>query len=388
MRNYLAIGSASPSAFFFHQHVSSARLLPHNLWGGVFSRNPDTSVSLGTGIGSIGFRDYDDMIAAAKQANVSYGLVTLPNVGHFPAARKLVEGGIPVLLEKPITMDLPEARELKQLADAAKVPIGVAYTYQNFWAASLGALLGRSGRLGRVCTFVGQYLQEWQLGDLGILQEWRQDPLVSGRFNCGGDILTHIVQLVRACTAQEVAKVIGVTQIVGPVGRPEGEVSKRTLDDDAQTMVQLSGGRWGILKASQVACGHANGCRVEISFEKGAIVWEAETPEVLIVHLADGGTREYKRGRNFDGDPLVADLCKQIVTPPLPPGGHNTGFRDALATMHHRMGLVVDDWEKSGKSAVPTDWYGLANLYDGEAGMSFLDALARSVDGGNAVVAV
>ena len=85
---------------------------------------------------------------------------------------------------------------------------------------------------------------------------------------------------------------------------------------------------------------------------------------------------------------LVADLIAKIATSEVPPGGHNMGFHDALATMHYRTGLVVKDWKAGGCSTLPTNYYGVATLEDGVAGMRFLDALGRSITGGNVPVDV
>jgi hypothetical protein len=53
--------------------------------------------------------DYWRLIGAE---DVGAALIALPHHLHLPVASELVEAGIPVLVEKPLTCTLPEAREL------------------------------------------------------------------------------------------------------------------------------------------------------------------------------------------------------------------------------------------------------------------------------------
>jgi predicted dehydrogenase len=56
------------------------------------------------------FAELDDLL---DKVLVDAALVVLPHNLHFPVASKLVAEGIPVLVEKPLTCSLEEARALK-----------------------------------------------------------------------------------------------------------------------------------------------------------------------------------------------------------------------------------------------------------------------------------
>jgi predicted dehydrogenase len=62
--------------------------------------------------GTRAFRSVDELIAAGINA----ASVTVPTVAHLEVARKLVESGVDVLIEKPLATSLAEADELIALA--------------------------------------------------------------------------------------------------------------------------------------------------------------------------------------------------------------------------------------------------------------------------------
>ncbi len=408
---YIGHGSASPDSFFTHMHRQAAQMIGHQMVAGIYSRDAEKSATYGADFDSIGVETLEQALAAASGAK--YGLVSLPNVGHYPAAKAMLEAGLPVLCEKPFTITLAQALELQALAAERRIPFAIAYTYQNFWSFSMAAKLcarradGSPGLLGEVTSFNGDYFQEWQLEDLGIAQEWRQDPAVSGDFNCAGDILTHVEQVVRFITGETVASLLGSTGIKGPslIKADASERAKgRQLDDDAVAMATLSNGAVGVLHASQVAAGRLNGCHFRIMFEYGMVEAHVEDPENLYLTIYGAPTMRLSRGQIFLSsgalqglvkrdeqayemplfkslDPLT-DASASIVLAPLPPGGHVAGFLTALSTMHHRFMRVVDEWEESGKTTVPEDFHGLATIDDGVKGMQFLATLKRSIDAG------
>lgn len=109
--------------------------------------------------------DLERARAAAKQWNVAKAVgsiddlaglgidiahVLVPPDLHVPVARKLLEMGIGVLVEKPVALSSAEARELQALADRLGLPLGV--NHNNVWHPAFDRLLQhvRAGRVGKV----------------------------------------------------------------------------------------------------------------------------------------------------------------------------------------------------------------------------------------------
>lgn len=76
--------------------------------------------------------------------------VLVPPDLHVPVARRLLELGIGVLVEKPLALTSAEARDLQALADARGLPLGV--NHNNVWHPAFARLLAhvKAGRVGRV----------------------------------------------------------------------------------------------------------------------------------------------------------------------------------------------------------------------------------------------
>ena len=79
-----------------------------------------------------GYASYDAMLAAQaelpKEDRIDYVLIVTPNFVHFDPAMKALELGIPVVCEKPLTVNLEEADQLVAKAKEKNVPFAVAHT--------------------------------------------------------------------------------------------------------------------------------------------------------------------------------------------------------------------------------------------------------------------
>jgi predicted dehydrogenase len=80
-------------------------------------------------------------------------IVVVPNHLHYPVAKTVIEAGVPCLLEKPFTEEIPHAEELVALAASRHVPlvIGQNYRYKpQFRIAAERLASGTLGRLGAI----------------------------------------------------------------------------------------------------------------------------------------------------------------------------------------------------------------------------------------------
>lgn len=100
---------------------------------------------------------YSDVVTMLAGTSVDGAIVAVPHVLHAPIARTLLEHGIPVLLEKPMTIDPADARDLAALALERDVELIVGYPWQyNSHVRQLRHEVG-NGRIGEVefgaCVF-------------------------------------------------------------------------------------------------------------------------------------------------------------------------------------------------------------------------------------------
>ena len=106
-----------------------------------------------------------------------------------------MSAGIPVLCEKPMTMNVEEAKELARIVKRKKVPFVLAHTYTGHPMTMVAKQMIADGKIGEIRKIESWYNQGWlatALEKSGQQQAaWRTDPKRTGISNCGGDIGTH-----------------------------------------------------------------------------------------------------------------------------------------------------------------------------------------------------
>ncbi len=322
-----------------------------------------------------GYVSYDDMIAEQaklpEDEKLDYVLIVTPNFVHFDPAYKAVMAGIPVMCEKPLTINLEEAEKLTEAVEKKNVPFAVAHTYLGHWTTWFSRFIVQSGLLGDIRWVDSSYIQGWlatQVEKTGAEgAQWRTDPKRSGGSLCGGDIGTHALMQLRFVTGLDVKKVSS---------HMETFVKGRMLDDHFTTYCELSNGAKAMVRASQICIGHKNDLRIEVSGTKGTLVWSQENPESVTVMLSNQPDRVYWRGCVSANDGFFGDIPEWLLKEPTIPGGHPEAFHDAYARLHREFEKDVRSY-KAGKP-FSCDGSKYANIYDGRMGISFIDACIKS----------
>ncbi len=247
-----------PGAFIGDVHRRAACLDGDvELVAGAFSASPSKSRRKGRELGLSRARTYDsylDMVererALPEDQRIDFVSVVTPNHLHYPVATAFLEAGFHVVCDKPMTLDVPEARRLKQVVTRSRRVFALTHNYTGYPMVKLARDLVRQGDLGRLRKVVVQYPQGWlstRVEQAGLKQaEWRTDPMRSGEAGCIGDIGTH---------AENLAEYVTGLQIVELCADLTTFVRGRRLDDDGTVLLRLQRGVRGVLLASQIAVG-------------------------------------------------------------------------------------------------------------------------------------
>ena len=322
-----------------------------------------------------GYPSYDAMFAdqanLPEEEKLDYVVVVTPNHAHVDPALKALDAGIPVFCEKPLTLNLAESDQLVASVNKNKIPFGVSHTYLGHWSARLARHIVTTGLLGDVRWVDSYYLQGWlaeKLEDDGQQQAaWRADPAKTGSSNCGGDIGTHALMMLRYMTGLDVTDVSAHLETL---------VDGRSLDDHFTAYGKLSNGGKALVRASQICIGHKNDHGITIAGSKGLIRWVQEDPEKLTVCIAGQPDRVYWRGEVQANDGFLGDLPEELADGPQLPSGHTEGFHDALARLHRDFEADVRAW-KAGE-AWNCDGSKYANVEDGRMGIAFIETCVAS----------
>jgi predicted dehydrogenase len=296
------------------------------LRAGCFSRNEDNNRETGAALGVAPeriYKTFDEMAEAeAKRPDrIDFAVIAVPNIDHYPAVKAFLSRSIPVVCEKPFTVEEGQARELAELARKNKLLLGLTYTYTGYPIIKHARELVRQGEIGKIIYINAEYPQEWLLASAekqGSKQaEWRTDPKRAGKSNSIGDLGSHIENMISYVTGLRIKSLCARLDKIG-----EG----RVLDDNATVMLEYEGGAKGVYWTSQVAAGYDNAFKFRIFGTKGALLWDQEACNYLEVRRFGQPNAVISRGK----DPLYpyAQSFSRI------PSGHPEGYFEALANIY------------------------------------------------------
>ena len=313
---------------------------------------------------------YEEMIRAEAQrpasSRLDFIVIATPNHQHFRPAKQALEAGFNVVCDKPVTLNLAEARSLRAVVTRSGKVFALTHNYTGNAMVKQARAMVREGALGRIRKVVVEYPQGW-LSDAiersGQKQAtWRTDPKRSGLAGCMGDIGTHAENLARYVTGLEIDSLCADLTAFVP---------GRRLDDDGNVLLRFVGGAKGVLHASQISIGEENPLSIRVYGTKSSLEWRQEFPNELVVKYPEKPRQIWKRGNAY----LSAGARGFSRIPP----GHPEGFLEAFANIYLEVYRAIAA-EVEGR-AVPKD-LDFPTIEDGVIGMAFIEAVVRSSKAG------
>jgi predicted dehydrogenase len=297
---------------------------------------------------------------------IDFVTIVTPNFAHFAPAMLALDKGFNVVIEKPITFTIDEARQLKKKVESTGLTLCLTHTYSGYPMVKQARQMVQAGVLGKVRKVWVEYPQGW----LSKLTEregnaqaaWRTDPKKSGKSGCMGDIGTHAAHLAEYITGLKITHLCADLNVM---------VEGRALDDDGNVLLKFDNGAAGVLMASQVAAGEENALKIRIYGEKGSIEWAQQEPNTLLVKWLDQPTQILRAGVGYK-DALSNFARHNFRTP----GGHPEGYLEAFGNIYRNFALTLTA-KIDGKE--PTkEMLDFPKVDEGIRGMAFIDNVVRS----------
>ena len=342
----------------------------YSLTAGAFSGDPEKSHATGVLLGLPAERVYDSyqaLIEAEKQRpeaeRVQVIAIVTPNHLHFEPARMALENGFHVILDKPMTFTLAEAKELKQVAEACGRRLCLTHTYTGYPMVKEARQLIAAGTFGPIRKVYVEYPQGWlstcEEGTDNKQAAWRTDPARSGVAGAMGDIGTHAFNLLEYVTGLSVTKLCADINTVVP---------GRRLDDDGAVLLRLAGGASGVLVATQVAAGEENNVRIRAYGDRGGLEWMQADANTLLVKWLDRPAEIRRAGTGY-----VGSFAQHNTRTPA---GHPEGNLEAFANIYRNFALTLHA-EAAGRTA-PAEALDFPGLEEGIRGMAFIENVIAS----------
>ncbi len=292
---------------------------------------------------------------------------------HKDIAIAAAKKGKHILCEKPMAMNLNEAKQMLKAAEEAGIKHMIGFNYRRVPALVLAKRLIDEGTLGKIYHFRAMYLQDWIVDpDFPLVWRLRKEIAGSGAL---GDLGAHIIDLARfligefdsvTCVTEtfirERPEPVSVTGLTAEAGKKMGKV---TVDDAAIAMAKFENGALGSFEVTRFAPGRKNCERIEVNGSKGSLFFDLEKINELQFFSCED--KDYTQGFKTI---LVTEKTHPYLKAWWPPG-HVIGWEHAMV---HQ---VYDLMESIADDKMPTP-----SFVDGVRCQEILDALSKSAEEG------
>ena len=289
--------------------------------------------------------------------------IVTPNHMHFGPAKTALEAGFDVVMDKPITFDLAEAKELKNIVEKTGRYLCLTHTYTGYPMVKEARQQVKGGALGKIRKIVVTYPQGWLSefleGTDSKQAAWRTDPARSGIAGAMGDIGTHAFNLAEYITGLQVTALCAQINIV---------VEGRKLDDDGAVLLQYDNGATGVLMASQIMAGEENNLTIKVYGEKGGMEWCHQDANSLLLKWLNDPAQVLRAGTGY-----LSDIAKHNTRTP---SGHPEGFLEAFANHYRNFALCVQAREDGQQPQEA--WLDFPTVDEGVRGMGFIENVIAS----------
>jgi len=371
MKLKLGMIGGGQGAFIGAVHRIAARMDDeYELVCGAFSSNAEKAKASGLLLGLSPDRvytSYQELIEKEKQLpqdeRVQVVSIVTPNHLHFGPAKLALENGFHVILDKPMTFSLAEAKELEKVVKASGKRFCLTHTYTGYPMVKEARQLVAEGKLGKIRKVYVEYPQGWLStfleGEDNKQASWRTDPSKSGIAGAMGDIGTHAFNLAEYVSGLQVTKLCADINTV---------VEGRKLDDDGAALLKFNNGASGVLIASQVAAGDENNIKVRVYGEKGGLEWQQDNANTLLLKWLDKPAEILRTGAGY--------LSSYAMHNARVPAGHPEGYLEAFANLYRNFALSIKA-DIAGKPA-EKEWLDYPGIEDGIRGMAFVENVIAS----------
>jgi predicted dehydrogenase len=360
-----------PGAFIGAIHRTAANMDGEiELVCGAFSSDPQKSRLAGEELGLNPERVYpsfEDMIQKETKLGddkkMDFVSIVTPNHLHFAPAKLALENGFHVVLDKPMTFDLVEAKKLQQTIRESGKYFCLTHTYTGYPMVKEAREQVKDGKLGAIRKVFVTYPQGWLSNFLEASDNkqasWRTDPTKSGKAGAIGDIGTHAFNLAEYITGLQVSQICADINIV---------VKGRKLDDDGVVILKFNNGASGVLMASQIMTGEENNLTIQVYGEKGGLEWKHGDANSLLLKWPDQPMQTFRAGSGYLGHAAKHNTRT--------PAGHPEGYIEAFANHYRNFALCVKASIEDKKPK--KEWLDFPGIEDGVRGMAFIENVIES----------
>ena len=151
---------------------------------------------------------------SARDDGIDFVTVATPNSSHYEIAKYFLEKNIHVMCDKPVTMTVEQAEDLKRIAEERKLLFAVSYAYTGYPVIRQARRMIEDGIIGRMLYVRAGHPEDWVISSVpeepSDKLPWRFNPEMAGESLCSADLGTHAEQLVEQFTGLTIKRLLAV----------------------------------------------------------------------------------------------------------------------------------------------------------------------------------
>jgi predicted dehydrogenase len=314
------------------------------------------------------YANYQEMAdkESSRDDGIDFVTIATPNSSHYEIAKCFLEKDIHVLCDKPVTLTVAQAEDLKKIAEKRHLLFAVPYAYTAYPVIRQGRQMIEDGVIGKIIYVRVGHPEDWVISSVpeepsGKLP-WRFDPKMAGESLCSADLGTHAEQLLEQFTGLTIKRLLAKFN-TWPAYLP--------LETNVTALLDLGDGISGELWASQIALGKSCSPHILVIGSKGSLEWDHEKPDLLRYRKVNGCIEILESGKDYMCE---ASRNLNFVSP-----GHHEGFYEAFGSVYRSF---IECLNAKLQNRDPGT-YRFPTVRDGADGMRFIAACMKSVRNGN-----
>jgi len=291
--------------------------------------------------GKMGWATYEtDWRRLIERDDIDLIDIVTPNNTHAEIVIAAANAGKHILCEKPLAMNVEEARRMLEAVNKAGVVHMICHNYRFVPAIRYAKQLIDSGKLGKIYHFRARYLQDWIMSpSFPLVWRMRKDVCGSGTH---GDLMAHSIDLARYLVG-EISEVVGMMDTFikqRPLGEMSGglnaqihgeQMGEVDVDDAVAFLGRFENGAFGVFEATRFGKGNRNSNQFEINGSKGSIRWDMQSMNQLELYL-----EEDEQGNQG----FRSITCTEEIHPYAGaywPAGHIIGYEHTFINLMHEL---------------------------------------------------
>ncbi|MTD27659.1 Gfo/Idh/MocA family protein [Erwinia sorbitola] len=335
------------------------------------ARGRDFGINLGVAADRC-YDDYHQLLSEeAKRADgIEVVTIATPNGTHYEITKAALNAGIHVICEKPLFFTSAEAREIKALAAAKGLIVGVTYGFSGHPLLMQMRAMIANGEIGEVRMVELQYTHGFSANDsadkFSESQKWRVDPKIAGPTFVLGDISTHTFYI-----SQLVLPDLHIKSLL--CDRQSFIPSRAPLEDNAMVLMHYEGGAVGRMWASSINAGSMDSQFIRVIGSQASLEWSDYNPGELKYEIQGKPTQMMHHGMPYLDESALA--CERLGAL------HTEGLAESWANIYLKFAIAISAQQRGDQQTLDNLIY--PDINAGLEGVRWIENCVRSADNGS-----